>query len=221
MWWGSFRIARTALRSCARFALALVALAFLSTIAAGPVRANPVPVDGKDPKDGTELTGFRVQSEDGKAFLYFLCDAGESNPMLWISHAEKIGESTKPFRTAYSIDGGPLQQHWFFVLKNLKSGAFFPRYNQMYEARFGPAPEMFDKQAGNVSQQYVDWYDNIYNTVIADFGFGGESALFRLVDTSGQEYNYLFNLIPVRDFMSRLTNCYEPPRNYVPVGPTG
>lgn len=202
----------------------------LCAVGAAPAAANPIPVDGKDPKDGTQLTGFRLQSEDGGAFLYFLCDEGEQNPRLWISHAHEIGGSTQPFRIAYSIDGGPMQKHWFFVLPNLKSGAFFPRYNQMYEERFGETPEMFDKQAGAVSPAYVDWYDNIYNSVIADFGFGGDAALFKLWEatdgatdggTDGQSFSYFFNLIPLRDFMPRLTSCYEPPRNYMPVAPSG
>lgn len=196
---------------------ALFICALLAT--EGAVRAEvhnttpPVPVDGNDPKDGTKMTGFRVQSADGKAFLYFLCDEGESNPRLWFSHPHKIGESTKPFEIAYSIDGAALQKHWFYVLPNLKSGAFFPRYNQMYEKRFGKTPEMFDKSAGSVSQQYVDWYDNIYNTVVADFGFGGEAALFKIWDTKGESYNYLFNIIPLQDHMYRLKSCYEQPRD--------
>lgn len=199
--------------------LALLGLAPM--IEAGPAAANPVPVDGKDPKDGTDLMGFRLQSEGGKAFLYFLCDAGDANPELWITHGHEIGASTQPFRVTYSIDGGPVQEHWFYVMENLKSGAFFPRYNQMYEARFGATPEMFDKAAGSVSQDYVDWYNNIYNTLIADFGFGGTTADFTIIDTAGDSYSYQFNLIPLRDFMTRLKGCYEPPVNYTPIGPSG
>lgn len=191
------------------------------TVLAAPAAANPITVDGKDPKDGSDLVGFRVQSEDGKAFLYFLCDSGEDNPELWFSHGQEIGGNTKPFRIAYTIDGGPRQEHWFYVLENLKSGAFFPRYNQMYEARFGETPEMFDKAAGSVSQDYVDWYNNIYNTVIADFGFGGERATFEITDLKDATHTYRFNLIPLRDYMSRLKSCYEPPVNYTPVAPTG
>jgi hypothetical protein len=186
----------------------------------GAVRANPITVDGKDSRDGSAITGFRLQSENKQAFLYFLCDADEENPKLWVSHGEIIGESTEPFRIAYSIDGGPLQIHWFYVLPNLKSGAFFPRYNQMYEERFGPTPEMFDKQAGSVSPLYVDWYDNLYNSIIRDFGFGGDAALFKLTDKKGQDFSYLFNIITLPDFMPRLKDCYESPRNYVPVAPT-
>lgn len=197
---------------CACVALGATAGAGQARAQEDGVTTKPVPVDGKDPRDGTQLTGFRIQSSDGKAFLYFLCDVGEENPRLWFSHGQEIGASTKPFKIAYSIDGEALQTHWFYVLPNLKSGAFFPRHNQMYEERFGETPEMFDKEAGSVSQAYVDWYNNIYNSIIADFGFGGEAALFKIWDTSDQTYSYLFNLIAVRDYMVRLKSCYEPPR---------
>jgi len=199
----------------------LGAWAVLAVLLANPGQgvANPITVDGKDPKDGSAVTGFRLQSEDKQAFLYFLCDADEENPKLWISHGEEIGGSTEPFRIAYSIDGGPLQNHWFYVLPNLKSGSFFPRYNQMYEERFGPTPEMFDKQAGSVSPDYVDWYDNLYNSIIRDFGFGGDAALFKLTDKTDRDFTYLFNIITLPDFMPRLKGCYESPRNYTPVSP--
>ncbi|MBP5857837.1 hypothetical protein KAJ83_12525 [Marivibrio halodurans] len=204
-----------------KLSVALAVLGFVSAVWAWSAAANPVPVDGKDPKDGTDLTGFRLQSMDGKAFLYFLCDAGDANPELWITHGHEIGASTQPFRVTYSIDGGPVQEHWFYVMENLKSGAFFPRYNQMYEARFGPTPEMFDKEAGSVSPEYVDWYNNIYNTLIADFGFGGTTADFTIIDTEGNSHGYQFNLIPLRDSMARLKRCYEPPVNYTPISPSG
>jgi hypothetical protein len=172
-----------------------------------------VPVDGKDPVDGSQLVGVRLAAEDEKAFLFFLCDSDNTNPRVIFGHGAEINKPTKPMAFDVTIDGGETRRHYFAVLPNMRSALFFARTAQMYEDRFGTSPEVFNEQTRAVNPEYIAWTDNIYNQLIADFFFG-KHAIIQFTDVSGQSYLYKFQLALLAENIARLQTCYEAPRVY-------
>ncbi|MAL74100.1 MAG: hypothetical protein CMM62_03920 [Rhodospirillaceae bacterium] len=211
----------TPMKICGRFTYGLIALlagvACLLSYGAGPAVAQSqqvlVPVDGKDPVDGSQLIGVRLTAEDGKAFLFFLCDGDNTNPRVIFGHGAEINKPTKPMAFDVTIDGGETRRHYFAVLPNTRSALFFARTAQMYEDRFGTSPEVFNEQTRAVNPDYIAWTDNIYNQLIADFFFG-RRATVQFTDVSGQSHIYSFQLALLAENIGRLQTCYEAPRVY-------
>ena len=83
----------------------------------------------------------------------------------------------------------------------------------MYEDRFGKSPEVFNERTRAVNPDYIDWTDNIYNQLIADFFFG-KHAIVQFKDVSGQSHLYKFQLALLAENIGRLQTCYEAPRVY-------
>ncbi|WP_420420071.1 hypothetical protein [Pacificispira sp.] len=183
--------------------------------AASQSTAQPVivPVDGSDPEDGSRLTGVRLTSENGKAFLFFLCDSDNTNPRIIFGHGQDIHKPTKPIGFDIAIDGTESQRHYFTVLKNSRSAVFFVRTAEMYHDRFGESPPVFNEQTRSVNRQYIAWTDNIYNRVTADLFFG-KLALLRFTDGANKPHAYVFHLQRLAENIGRLESCYEAPWVY-------
>lgn len=172
-----------------------------------------VPVDGKDPQDGSHLTGVRLSSENGKGFLFFLCDSDNTNPRIIFGHGQEIHKPTKPIGFDISIDGNESQRHYFTVLKNGKSAVFFVRTAEMYHGRFGESPPVFDEATRAVNREYIAWTDNIYNQLTADLFFGNVASL-RFTDGADSRHAYVFQLKRLAENIGRLEGCYEAPWVY-------
>ncbi|NMM45545.1 hypothetical protein HH303_13705 [Rhodospirillaceae bacterium KN72] len=187
-----------------------VSEAFAETAQTAPV---VVRVDGKDPEDGSHLTGVRVASEDSKAFLFLMCDSDNTNPRIVFGHGKVLNKHTKPIGFDISIDGRPVERHYFAVLRNQKSAVFFVRTAEMYEDRFGKSPNVFNESSRAVNPAYIAWTDNIYNKLTADLFFGKVAAL-RFTDGEGEKFTYVFRLVQLAEHITQLKACYEAPRVY-------
>lgn len=199
-----------------RLSFPILCLLVALSVTAPPAFAQQpvvVPVDGKDPLDGSQLTGVRLTSEGGKAFLFFLCDSDNTNPRIIFGHGQEIHAPTKPIGFDISIDGNDSQRHYFTVLKNRKSAVFFVRTAAMYHDRFGESPPVFDETSKAVNRQYIAWTDNIYNQVTADLFFGNIASL-RFTDGSDKRHAYIFQLKRLAENIGRLESCYEAPWVY-------
>lgn len=192
--------------------LLLAALPFILPAAAQSVPVL-VPVDGKDPVDGSQLTGVRLADETRRAFLFFLCDADNTNPRIIFGHGSDLHAPTKPLGFDVEIEGMEPQRHYFAILPNKRSGVFFVRTAAMYEPRFGTSPPVFDETSRAVNKEYILWTDNIYNQVTADFFFGKVASLF-FTDGFGESHGYTFQLALLAENIGRLADCYEAPRLY-------
>lgn len=185
--------------------------ACLVLVPSGPVQAAVIPIDGKDPADGSAVTGIRVDSDDGGgAFLYFLCDDDTARPKIILSHPKDIDAPTKPFKVAVTYDDGRRHGHYFHVMKNRKLAAFFVRHAQLYEDRFGAHPPMFDPQTSALNPAYVTWDHSIYSAVVSDFAFAASAELlFKSAD--GSRFQYRFDLSGMDALLPRLSACYRQP----------
>lgn len=204
------------------FFVLLMLIALELSVPGGPVFAQTsqspapqivVPVDGKDPVDGSRLFGVRLAAESGKAFLFFLCDSDNTNPRIIFGHGEEIHAPTKPVGFEFTIDDAPPFKHYFAVLPNKRSAIFFVRTAAMYEDRFGVSPKVFDEASRAVNQNYIDWTNNVYNQVTADLMFGTLASV-HFVDGAGNEHDYVFHLVQLAEQIGRLKSCYESPWVY-------
>lgn len=186
-------------------------------VIAFPVWAQTQPVlvavDGEDPEDGSRLVGVRLTSEDGKGYLFFLCDSDNTNPRVIFGHGSEIHAPTKPIGFDISFDGGESQRHYFTVLKSKRTAVFFVRTAEMYHDRFGTSPPVFDERTRAVNPGYINWTDNIYNQLTADFFFSKVASL-RFTDGSDDSHAYVFQLVRLAENIARLQSCYEAPRVY-------
>lgn len=201
------------MRSLLSFLLMCMAFCVFETPVLAQTQPVLVPVDGEDPEDGSRLIGVRLTSEDGKAFLFFLCDSDNTNPRIIFGHGAVIHEPTKPIGFDLSLDGGPGQRHYFTVANNRRSAVFFVRTAEMYHPRFGDSPPVFDETTRAVNRGYIDWTDNIYNQLTADFFFSKVAAL-TFTDGSDNVHGYVFQLVQLAENIGRLQSCYEAPRIY-------
>jgi hypothetical protein len=195
----------------------LTALIFLTfgapaAVAQGTEAPLAVPLNTKDPEDGTAIRGVRLASEDRQAFLFIWCDADNTNPRIIFTHGRDLDESTKPIGFDVTIDGVTFR-HYFTVMKNTKAAMYFVRTAEMYHDRFGVSPEVFDPKTRAVNPLYIEWTDNIYNQVTDDLFFG-ERGRFDFTDGAGAAFSYTFPLLPLAGHIARLRDCYEAPRQF-------
>lgn len=179
-------------------------------MAGGHILANPFRVKGRDREDDSAQAGLALRAEDGRAFLYLLCDEDDDNPHIVYSGGARIDAHTQPVKVQYSVDGGPPVKHWFIVNRGGKTALYFPRYNRMYWKRLGRNPEIFDKETGGVGADYITWYDNTYNIVIADFA-SGRWLDFTLWDGAGERHDHRFDISGMKNALHYLSVCVEPP----------
>jgi hypothetical protein len=197
-----------------RHVLALLAAGILLGATPAPAQESTpviVPVDGEDPQDGSRLTGVRLTSEDGGAYLFFLCDSDNTNPRIIFGHGSALDRSTRPVGFTVTFDGGESTEHFFTVLQNPRTAVFFVRTAEMYHGRFGESPPVFDKQTRAVNPDYIAWTDNVYNQITTDFFFA-ETAALRFTDADGTRHAYVFRLKRLPETIGRLESCLESPR---------
>ncbi len=178
--------------------------------AAAESRAEWAHVSGKDKEDGSRLQGLALTSDDGKARLFFLCDSDKVAPQIMISHPHVIGDAADPFRLTYIIDDRDEEIHWFLARGSGKTGYFFVRYPQEYQARFGDQPEPFTQGSNVINPAYLSWDRNIYLTLVQDF-LTGTVALVRIRDNQKQNHYYSFILVGMEEKIDALSSCYETP----------
>ena len=180
-----------------------LALAWL--VAPGPASAQQAqPIEGTDRQDGRAVTGLRLTSERGDAFLYVYCKAGRAPPEIALSLPVELGKPRDRVDLSYRIDDGDLREAWFLIAPGGRSGNFYIRHNSIYEARFGRQPRTIDPETGLTSQAYMDWIADIHRTVTEDLVLSGAVAEFPAEGLGGP---YRFPIAAARPLVNRLAAC--------------
>lgn len=186
----------------------LVILAALA--AAAPAAAEVEVVRGADRVDGSAMQGLKITAEGGGAWLMLICDEGDRNPGILISHRQVIAPESAAFRVAVAIDGGAEDRHWFLSRGSGRTGRFFIRYPVDYEPRFGEQPPSFRPGRASLNPDYLAWDRRIHLAILHEFVTGRE-ALVRIRDQSGESHAYRFSLADIANHTGILRRCYELP----------
>ena len=190
-----------------RLSTALLSLWLLSSATAAEARMFKV--DGTDPRDGSPYEGIGLLSEDGDGRLYFICDSDRDLPQILFTRPEYLTFAGDAFSVTYSPDDGTEHQHYFLAESEGKIGRFYIRHTEMYEARFGARPKMFDTTTGALAQPYVDWNREVHDTFIDDF-VGASSVRFRVWNREKQHRDYLFDTSGLSRHLGLIGKCYAP-----------
>lgn len=186
----------------------LVGLAALA--AAAPAAADVEIVRGADRVDGSAMQGLKITAEGGGAWLMLICDEGDRNPGILISHRQVIAPESAAFRVAVAIDGGAEDRHWFLSRGSGRTGRSFIRYPVDYEPRFGEQPPSFRPGNASLNPDYLAWDRRIHRAILHEF-VTGRQARIRIMDRSGDSHTYRFSLDRIARHAEILNQCYEPP----------
>ena len=184
----------------------LAALAFLISAEA---EARMFKVDGTDTRDGSSYMGIGLLSEDQTGRLFFLCDSDRDLPQILFSRAEHLTFAGDAFAVTYSPDDGEAYQHYFLAESEGKIGRFYIRHTEMYEARFGPQPRMFNASTGGLDQKYVDWNREVHDTFIRDFA-GADQVQLRVWNQEKTHRDYRFDTSGMSKHLGLIDSCFQP-----------
>ena len=171
------------------------------------------PIEGTDRQDGRAVTGLRLNSERGDAFLYVYCKAGRALPEVVLSLPVELGKPRDRVDLSYRIDAGDLREAWFLIAPGGRSANFYILHNSIYEARFGKQPRTIDPDTGLTSQAYMDWIAGIHRRVAMDLTLSGAVAEFPADGLGGP---YRFPIAAARALAGRLSDCLPLPANTEP-----
>ncbi|RED54270.1 hypothetical protein [Aestuariispira insulae] len=190
-----------------RVFLGLAAAVFLQ--APGLAQAKLFLSQGTDPRTKKEYSGVAILSEDKRAQLHFQCNPTNSVPRIIFNNLEPLAELSLPFKFFYQIDDNDVYWHYFLVENDPKRGTFYVRHTEIYNERFGVAPEFIDQQTGLVSLAFRGWVDAIHHSLVEEF-MEGSFAKVQVVDDKDQPHDFTFDLKGFGKLAKERMDCLEP-----------
>ena len=162
--------------------------------------------DGITEASERSYQSLTILSSDKKASITFYCDEGAIYPRITFKRIGKIKNKGDAFQLRYINDKGVEDQHNFLAIGAGNIGRFFIRHTQLYAARFGEQPVMFEKGSATFSQDYINWDANIRRTVLHDI-VDGDVVDITIWDETTQSSNYHFDTKGFTKFLPLIGHC--------------